>query len=80
MFIHRVRFYSILVRAVLRIRIANCVGKDSCCRGGIVHIRGVCSCERLVRPESSTALWRFRVSTSNSLGGLSWPQSNTHMR
>ena len=71
-------FYSIL-RAVLHIRIANQVGEDSYCRGGIVHIRGVCSCERLVQPESSTALWRFRVSTSNSLGGLSWPQSNTHM-
>ena len=63
-----------------RARIANLVGEDSCCREGIVHIRGVCSCERLVQPESSTALWRFRVSTSNSLGGLSWPQSNTHMR
>ena len=32
------------------LRIANRVGEDSCCRGGIVHIRGGCSRALLVRP------------------------------
>ena len=62
-----------------RARIANLVGEDSCCREGIVHIRGVCSCERLVPPKSSTALWRFRVSTSNILSDRSWPHTHTHL-
>ena len=65
--------------AILHIRIANHLVMDSCCRGGIVHIRGVCSCARGIRPESSTALWRFRASTSNSPSGRTWPLHNTHM-
>jgi len=64
----------------LHVRIANHVVEDSCCRGGIVHIRGVYSCERLVRPQSSTAIWRFRASTSNSLNGRSRPPKNTQFR
>ena len=56
----------------LHVRIANLLVMDSCCRGGIVHIRGGCSGVLLVRPQSSKALWRFRVSTSNSLIGRSW--------
>jgi hypothetical protein len=65
-----------------RVRIANQMVMDSCCRGGIVHIRFGCSCERCVRPQSSLAkaLWRFRVSISNSLSGRSWPHTNTHAR
>ena len=63
-----------------RVRIANQVVMDSCCRGGIVHIRGGCSGVLLVRPQSSKALWRFRVSTSNSLSGRTWPPTHTHLR
>ena len=66
---------------LLRVRfIANSVGEDSCCRGGIVNIRFGCSCERLVRPNSSTALWRFRVSTSNSPSSRSWLPIHTQLR
>ena len=73
----------ILVRecvAITRRRIANLVGEDSCCREGIVHTRFDFSCALLVRPQSSKALWRFRVSTSNSPSGRSWLQAHTHIR
>jgi hypothetical protein len=70
----------ILARVTLHLRIANQVEEDSCCRGGIVHIRGGCSCALLERPESPKALWRFRVSTSNSPSGRSLLQTNTHFR
>ena len=63
-----------------RVRIANQVVMDSCCRGGIVHIRGGCSGVLLVRPQSSKALWRFRVSTSNSLSGRTWQHLHTQIR
>ena len=62
------------------LRIANRVVIDSCCRGGIVHIRGGCSRALLVRRDSPTALWRFRASTSNSLSGRDMPHTHTHMR
>ena len=58
--------------AILHIRIANRLVMGSCCRGGIVNIRGGCSRTLLVRPRRSTALWRFRASTSNSPSGRSW--------
>ncbi len=61
-------------------RIANQVGEDRYCRGGIVNIRGGRSCSRLGRPESPKALWRFRVSTSNSPSGLSRPLKYTQLR
>ena len=61
-------------RIMFLLRIANHMVMDSRCRGGIVHIRGGCSRVRLVRRESSTALWRFRASTSNSPSGRTWPQ------
>ena len=48
------------------LRKTNRVGEDSCCRGGIVRIRGNRCSVRLIRRTRSTALWRFRVSTSNS--------------
>ena len=64
----------------LHVRIANQVVMGSCCRGGIVHIRCVCSCELLERSNSPKALWRFRVSTSNSLSGLLWLPIHTHLR
>ena len=67
-------------RVVLHARIANRVVEGSCCRGGIVNTRGVCSRERLVRRDSPKALWRFRVSTSNSPSGLSRLHTNTHTR
>ena len=71
---------TLVARVVLRLRIANQVGEDSCCRGGIVHSRSVCSSALLVRPNSSKALWRFRASTSNSPSGRTWPQTDTALR
>jgi len=47
------------------LRKANRLVEDSCCRGGIVRIRGNRCSARLIRQTRSTALWRFRVSTSN---------------
>ena len=70
----------ILVNVVPRARIANRVVTDSRCRGGIANIRGGCSCALFVQLESPTALWRFRVSTSNSPNDLLWPPINTPMR
>ena len=64
----------------LLLRIANQVVMDSRCRGGIVHIRDVCSRAPSVPPERSKALWRFRVSTSNSPSGRSWLHPYTHTR
>ena len=64
----------------LHVRIANRLVTDSCCRGGIVHIRGGCSCALFVRPQSPKALWRFRVSTSNSLSGRSRLHFDTPIR
>ena len=68
-----------LACVVLRLRIANQMVMDSCCRGGIVHSRFGCSRVLLVWPQSSTALWRFRVSTSNSPSCRTWPLPNTPM-
>ena len=62
------------------VRIANQMVMDSYCRGGIVHIRCGCSSALVVRPYSSKALWRFRVSTSNSPSGRSWLHTHTHTR
>ena len=62
----------------LHVRIANRVVIGSCCRGGIVHIRGGCSRAQIERPESPKALWRFRVSTSNSLSGRMRLHTHTH--
>ena len=69
-----------LACVVLRLRIANQMVMDSCCRGGIVHSRFGCSRVLLVWPQSSTALWRFRVSTSNSPSCRTWPPTDTHLR
>ena len=63
-----------------RARIANLVGEDSCCREGIVNIRVDFSRERLVWPQSSKALWRFRASTSNSPSGRSRLPTYTHKK
>ena len=71
---------KLVARATFHLRIANRVGEDSCCRGGIVNTRCGCSRALFVRPNSPTALWRFRASTSNSLSGRSWPHTNTHFR
>ena len=73
-------FILILPRVTLHPRTANQVGEDSRCRGGIVHIRVGCSRALLVRRHCSTALWRFRVSTSNSPNGRSRPHSYTQLR
>ena len=67
----------ILVRVTPRARIANRLVKDSRLRGGIVNILSDCARVRIVRRESSTALWRFRVSTSSSLSDQFWPHTNT---
>ena len=67
----------ILARVTLHLRIANQLGEDSYCRGGIVNTRCGCCCALLEQPKSSTALWRFRVSTSNSPSGRAWPIPNT---
>ena len=71
---------KLVARATFHLRIANRVGEDSCCRGGIVNTRGGCSRALLVQPNSPKALWRFRVSTSDILSGRSWLQTYTHMR
>ena len=63
----------------LHVRIANRVVIGSCCRGGIVHIRVGCSSALLLRRDSSKALWRFRVSISNSPSGRTLPHTDTHM-
>ena len=70
----------ILERVTLRVRIANWTGEDSRCRGGIAHSRGGCACALFVPPESSTALWRFRASTSNSPSDLPRPHTHTPIR
>ena len=70
----------ILERGALRVRIANWTGEDSRCRGGIAHSRGGCSCVRGTRRHCSTALWRFRASTSNSPSGRTWPHAYTQIR
>ena len=70
----------ILPRVTLHLRIANHLGEDSRCRGGIVHIRGGFSRALVVRRNCSTALWRFRASTSNSPSGRTWPLPNTLLR
>ena len=62
--------------AILHIRIAKRLVMGSCCRGGIVNIRGGFSPALLERPERSKALWRFRASTSNSPSGRSWPHAH----
>ena len=67
-------------RITFRLRIANKMAMDSCCRGGIVNIRFGFPRARSIRPESSTALWRFRASTSNSPSGLLWLPIHTHLR
>ena len=64
----------------LHVRIANLLVMGSRCRGGIVHIRCVCSRALLVWPQSSKALWRFRVSTPNSPIDLFRPHTHTHIR
>ena len=64
----------------LHVRIANLLVEDSCCRGGIVHIRGGCSCVPRIRPKSPTALWRFRASTPNSRSSRTWPPTYTPLR
>ena len=61
-------------------RIANLLVMGSYCRGGIVHIRFGFPRALLVPPYSPTALWRFRVSTSNSLSGLSGLHTHTLLR
>ena len=63
-----------------RLRIANHMVMDSCCRGDIVNIRVDFSRARSARRQSSTALWRFRASTSNSPSDLSRPQTDTQIR
>ena len=64
-------------RITFLLRIANHMVMDSCCRGGIVNIRCGRSRVLLERRPRPTALWRFRVSTSNSPSGRLWPQTNT---
>jgi len=75
-------FMSVILasRITSHLRIANRVVYDSCCRGGIVHIRCGFSCARGIRSNRPTALWRFRASTSNSPSGLSRPHSHTPIR
>ena len=69
-----------LARGALRLCKTNQVGEDSYCRGGILNIRFGCCCVRILRRPRPTALWRFRVSTSNSLSDLSRPQTDTQIR
>ena len=71
---------TLVARVVLRLRIANQVGEDSCCRGGIVHSRCGCSRAQIERPKSPKVLWRFRVSTSNNPSDLPRLHAHTHAR
>jgi hypothetical protein len=71
---------KLVARATFHLRIANRVGEDSCCRGGIVNTRCGCSRAQIERPNSSTALWRFRASTSNILIDRYMPPTYTHAR
>ena len=64
----------------LHLRIANHLVMDSCCRGGIVHIRFGCSCVPRIRRPRPKALWRFRVSTSNSPSGQTRLHAHTPIR
>ena len=66
--------------AILHLRIANRLVMGSCCRGGIVRIRGGCSRARSVWRPRPKALWRFRASTSNSPSGRTWlhPYTQIH--
>ena len=71
---------TLVARVVLRLRIANQVVMDSRCRGGIVNSRCGCSSALVERRDSPKALWRFRVSTSNSPSGRTWlhPYTQIH--
>ena len=64
----------------LHVRNANWVVIGSCCRGGIVNTRYVCSRAPSIPPYSPKALWRFRVSTSNNPSGRSRPHFDTLLR
>ena len=76
-----IRLYNYTTCVTFHLRIANRVGEDSCCRGGIVHTRGGRSGSfRKQMRHCSKALWQFRASISNSLSGLSWPHSHTPVR
>jgi hypothetical protein len=70
----------LILNITLHPRIANQMVMGSCCRGGIVHIRGSRSRARGIRSIRPTALWRFRASTSNSLSGRPPPPTNTQIR
>ncbi len=70
----------ILVRVTLHLRIANRLVMDTCCRGGIVHIRFGFPRALLVPLLRPKALWRFRASTSNSLNGRYRPQTDKPVR
>jgi len=70
----------LLMCITFHLRETSLLGEDSRCRGSIVNIRVGCSCAHLVRPNSSTALWRFRASTSNSLIGRKLPHPDTPNR
>ena len=70
----------LLMCITFHLRETSLLGEDSYCRGGIVHSRGVCTSALVERPERSKALWRFRVSTSNSPSGRIWLHPYTHMR
>ena len=62
-----------------RVRIANHMVMGSRCRGGIVHIRCGCCRALLQQRHRPKALWRFRVSTSNSLIGRTRLPTYTHL-
>jgi multidrug transporter EmrE-like cation transporter len=78
---HRIGITLILIlaRVTLRARTTNLLVMGSCCRGGIVNIRCLCTSALVERPDSSKALWLFRASTSNSLSGRTWPPTYTHL-
>merc|ERR1712091_699746 len=68
-----------MARVTLRARTTNLLVMGSCCRGGIVNIRCVCTSALVERPDSSKALWLFRASTSNSPSCRTWPPTYTHL-
>ena len=66
----------ILARVTLRVRIANRIGRGQLLsRRYCTHSGWLFSCASHTASYGPKALWRFRVSTSNSPSGRTWPHA-----
>ena len=70
-------FMCVMMCVERHVRIAICLVTDSRCRGGIVNIRSVFSCARIVQRHCPTALWQFRARTSNIPSDHTWLHTYT---